>query len=128
MDQQQNSHREPLKFLVFSASLRNDSLNTKLAKLAELVVEKNGAKADFAYMSEFDCPSYNQDQETKDLPHGAIEFRHQRILGWGNPYARRLDRPPLPAARRRVEDFRQAGQLAELRSVHPQSQHRPLGA
>ena len=79
MDQQQSPHREPLRFLVFSASLRNDSLNTKLAKLAAVVIEKNGAKADFAYMSEFDCPSYNQDQETKDLPDGAIEFR-KRLL------------------------------------------------
>ena len=81
MDQQQpNPHREPLKFLVFSASLRNDSLNTKLAKLAALVIEKNGAKADFAYMSEFDCPSFNQDLETKDIhPDGAIEFR-KRLL------------------------------------------------
>ena len=79
MDQQQSPHREPLRFLVFSASLRNDSLNTKLAKLAAVVIEKNGAKADFAYMSEFDCPSYNQDHETKDLPDGAIEFR-ERLL------------------------------------------------
>jgi NAD(P)H-dependent FMN reductase len=74
-----NPHREPLKFLVFSASLRNDSLNTKLAKLAAVVIEKNGATADFAYMSEFDCPSYNQDLETKDLPDGAIRFR-KRLL------------------------------------------------
>jgi len=79
MDQQPNPHREPLKFLVFSASLRNDSLNTKLAKLAALVIEKNGATADFAYMSEFDCPSYNQDLESNGLPDGAIKFR-KRLL------------------------------------------------
>src|SRR6185436_17495125 len=74
------SHNEPLRFLVFSASLRNDSLNTRLAKLAAQVIEKNGGKADFANMSEFDCPSFNQDLELKDIhPEGAIEFG-KRIL------------------------------------------------
>ena len=32
----------PLRLLVFSASLRKDSLNTTLAKLAVKVIEKNG--------------------------------------------------------------------------------------
>ena len=69
------NHNEPLRCLVFSASLRTDSLNTQLAKLAVQVIEKNGGKADFANMSEFDCPSFNQDLEVKDIhPEGAIEF------------------------------------------------------
>lgn len=69
------AHREPLRFLVFSASLRNDSLNTQLAKLAALAIEKNGGKVDFANMSEFDCPSFNYDLELKDThPDGANEF------------------------------------------------------
>lgn len=43
MDQQQQKiHGEPLRLLLFSASLRNDSLNTRLARLAKLVIEKNG--------------------------------------------------------------------------------------
>jgi chromate reductase len=69
------NHNEPLRFLIFSASLRKDSLNTKLAKLAAQVIEKNGGRVDFANMSEFDCPSFNQDLEIKDIhPAGAIEF------------------------------------------------------
>ena len=76
----QNNKRQPLSFLVFSASLRKDSLNTMLAKLAALVIEKNGSKADIADMNEFDCPSYNQDIELKGIvPDGATEFRN-RIL------------------------------------------------
>lgn len=76
----QNNKRQPLSFLVFSASLRKDSLNTRLAKLAALVIEKNGSKADIADMNEFDCPSYNQDIELKGIvPDGATEFRN-RIL------------------------------------------------
>ena len=53
--------QDPLSFLVFSASLRRDSLNTRLVRLAALVIEKKGGKIDFANMSEFDCPSFNQD-------------------------------------------------------------------
>jgi NAD(P)H-dependent FMN reductase len=71
---------EPLRFLVFSASLRKDSLNTCLAKLAAETIEKNGGKVDYADMSEFDCPSFNQDLEIKgDIPGGATELR-KRIL------------------------------------------------
>src|SRR5205085_1167609 len=63
-----------------SVSLRNDSLNTKLAKLVAAIIEKNGGKADLAQMSEFDVPSFNQDQELNDQhPKGAEEFR-KRIL------------------------------------------------
>ena len=64
-EQHDNREREPLRFLVFSASLRNDSLNTRLVALAASVIEKNGSKVSLATMSEFDCPSYNQDVEMK---------------------------------------------------------------
>ena len=75
-----SNKREPMSFLVFSASLRNDSLNTKLAKIAALIIEKNGSKVDFANMYEFDCPSFNQDLEnTNTQPKGAEEFQN-RIL------------------------------------------------
>jgi len=77
---QHNGKQEPLRLLVFSASLRNDSLNTRLSKLAAAVIEKSGGKVDYANMSEFDCPSFNQDVESKGVfPDGATEFR-KRIL------------------------------------------------
>lgn len=80
MDQQQQApQNEPLRFLVFSASLRNDSLNSRLARLAEVVIGKNGATVDFAQMSDFDCPSFSQDQELKGMPEGAIELQ-KRLL------------------------------------------------
>ncbi len=78
--EQQNNQQQPTRFLVFSASLRNDSFNTRLAKLATQVIEKNGGKVDYANMKEFDCPSFNQDLEINDAhPVGAEEFRN-RIL------------------------------------------------
>jgi len=79
-EQYNNEHREPLRILVFSASLRNDSLNTRLAKLAVSVIEKNGGIVDFANVTEFDCPSFNQDLEMDNFhPAGARELR-KRIL------------------------------------------------
>jgi len=81
MDEQTKAKQaRPMRFLIFSASLRKDSLNTKLAKLAGLVIEKNGGVVDMAAMSEFDCPSFNNDLELKGSdPAGAIEFR-KRLL------------------------------------------------
>jgi len=79
-EQQDNIQQEPIRFLVFSVSLRNDSLNTRLAKLAVGLIEKNGGKVDYANMNEFDCPSFNQDLELNNShPKGAEELR-KRIL------------------------------------------------
>ena len=79
-DQQKISQQTPTRVLVFSASLRKDSLNTSLAKLAASAIEKNGGVVDFANMSEFDCPSFNQDLEADNFhPPGAEEFE-KRIL------------------------------------------------
>jgi chromate reductase len=79
-EQPKMGQHEPTRVLVFSASLRKDSLNTRLAKLATLVIEKNGGIVDYANMSEFDCPSFNQELELNNfLPTGAEEF-HKRIL------------------------------------------------
>jgi chromate reductase, NAD(P)H dehydrogenase (quinone) len=78
--QQPGGKQEPISFLVFSSSMRKDSLNTRLAKLATQVIEKHGGKADFANVSEFDCPSFNQDLESANThPPGAEEFR-KRLL------------------------------------------------
>ena len=80
MTMQQNNPRESVRFLLFSASLRNDSLNRRLVTLARLVIEKSGGEVDFANMSEFDCPSYNQDiEKSEGIPAGAQELQ-KRLL------------------------------------------------
>lgn len=72
--------REPVRFLVFSASMRKDSLNTQLAGLARGLIEKNGGIVDYALMSDFDCPSYNGDVEKeRGIPAGAQAFQ-KRLL------------------------------------------------
>jgi len=77
-DLRRNRAREPLRFLVFSASLRTDSLNTCLARLAARRIEEYGGTVDFAEMKEFDCPSFNQDMQNKSgIPAGAEQFRQR---------------------------------------------------
>jgi chromate reductase len=73
-----SKQREPLSFLVFSASLRAGSLNSTLSKVAAAAIEKHGGKADLAAMSAFDGPSYSQDAQTQNgFPPGAAELRRR---------------------------------------------------
>ena len=68
--------REPVRFLVFSASLREGSLNSRLAGLAADVIEANGGTVDAGSMAAFDCPSYDADvQADGGFPAGAEELR-----------------------------------------------------
>lgn len=69
---------EPVRYLVFSASLRATSLNSQLASLAANVIEQHGGTVDWALMSNFDVPSYDQDvQEEEGFPPGTEEFRRR---------------------------------------------------
>ena len=69
--------REPLTLLVFSASLRAGSLNTRLATLAADSIAKHGGTVDVAAMSAFDSPSYSQDAQAVGFPPGAMELRRR---------------------------------------------------
>ncbi len=69
-----------VKLLVFSASLRGASLNTKLAALVAARARARGAAVDLASMRDFDCPSYDGDVEAREgLPAGARELQ-RRLL------------------------------------------------
>jgi chromate reductase, NAD(P)H dehydrogenase (quinone) len=71
-------HREPVRFLVFSASLRSGSFNSQLARLAAVTIEANHGEVDLASMSDFDTPSYSADvQNEQGFPPGAEEFRRR---------------------------------------------------
>jgi chromate reductase, NAD(P)H dehydrogenase (quinone) len=70
--------REPIRILVFSASLRGASLNTRLASLAAKTITAHGGTTDMATMEEFDAPSYDQDeQDEHGMPPGAEELRRR---------------------------------------------------
>lgn len=73
-----SDQREPVRILVFSASLRAESLNTRLAVLAADAIERHGATADLASMSDFDAPSYDGDLEAAGgMPPGPQAFRER---------------------------------------------------
>ena len=73
-----NKLQTPVNFLVFSASLRVGSFNTKLADLTAKVIEQFGGKVDLASISDFDAPSYNQDKhDSYGFPPEAEEFHHR---------------------------------------------------
>jgi NAD(P)H-dependent FMN reductase len=75
---QHGRESEPVRFLVFSASLRTGSFNTRLARLAARRVEEHGGVVDFAEMKEFDCPSFNDEVQGKNgFPAGAEQFRQR---------------------------------------------------
>ena len=68
--------RPAVRFLVFGASLRKNALNDRLAELAARVVEGAGGQVERACMRDFDCPSYDQDEEVeKHIPLGATRLR-----------------------------------------------------
>ena len=65
----------PVNVLIFGASLRQGSLNNRLAELTAGAVERHGATVDRATMAEFDCPSYDGDLESEGvIPEPAKEL------------------------------------------------------
>jgi chromate reductase, NAD(P)H dehydrogenase (quinone) len=70
------AERQPVRFLVFAATLRRDSLNGHLAELAAEVIAANGGQAQLARMADFDAPSYDFDvQASEGFPAPVERFR-----------------------------------------------------
>jgi len=93
--------REPVRFLVFSGSLRSGSLNSVLARLAARMIAAHGGEVDEATMADFDAPSYDQDLQAEGFPPGAVEFR------------RRLEAVDALVIARAHEAFGPAGEIAD---------------
>ena len=75
-DPSPSQRRERVRYLVFCASLRFDSLNGRLATLAARTIEANGGIVDSTAMPAFETPSYNQDvQQSEGFPSGAERMR-----------------------------------------------------
>ena len=67
--------REPIRVLVVGCSLRDDSLNNRLARLAASVAARAGATVDAATIGDFHVPFYDGDIEAKDgVPEEAEAF------------------------------------------------------
>ncbi len=77
-DQVNAGQTRPLQILMFSASLRRDSVNHKLISKAAEIVKTRGAQVEIAMMSDFDSPSYNQDlEQASGQPQGATLLREK---------------------------------------------------
>lgn len=75
-----NKPQEPLRILVVAASSRTGSWNAKLAQLTTEVITKGGAIADLKSITEFDCPSFNQDiEKASGIPSGAERLRESLL-------------------------------------------------
>ena len=73
-----DAQRPEVRFLVLAASLRAASLHARLAELAARSIEAQGGIVDLAHMSEFDCPSYNGDDEDRiGFPPAAEEMNRR---------------------------------------------------
>ncbi len=67
-----------ISFLVLSASLRHESWNTRLARVAAETIEAAGGAVQVTTMAEFDAPSCDQDvQDGVGFPPGAERFRQR---------------------------------------------------
>jgi NAD(P)H-dependent FMN reductase len=76
----ENQQRCSVRLLVFAASLRDGSLNDKLAILAASVAEQKGATVERAAMSDFECPAYDMDVElSTGIPAGA-QALHDKLI------------------------------------------------
>lgn len=76
----QISRPSPVRVLVFSGSSRKDSLNVRLATIAEGIARSRGAEVVRATMADFDCPSYDGDVESLEgIPAGATRFRDHLV-------------------------------------------------
>ena len=68
-------HRQAVRLVVLSASMRRNSLNERLAALAEQVIRQKGATVERALMRDFDCVSYDLDVERETgVPEAATRF------------------------------------------------------
>jgi chromate reductase len=71
-------HREPIRFLAFSASLRAESLNSELIRLVATTIEANEGEVELAAMHDFDVRSYDADVKSEEgFPPAAEEFRRR---------------------------------------------------
>ena len=98
--------RRQVRLLVFEASLREGSLNGRLASLAAAVVEEKGGVVDRAHMADFDCPSYDQDVEDEDgIPAGAEQFRERLLQADGFVIASPEYNASMPGVLKNVIDW-----------------------
>jgi chromate reductase, NAD(P)H dehydrogenase (quinone) len=111
--------RLPVRILVFSASLREASLNTRLASLAADALEQVGAEVDRASMRQFDCPSYDGDAENATgMPDGASELVRRLQACDGFVVASPEYNASMPGVLKNVIDWASRERPQPFRALH----------
>jgi NAD(P)H-dependent FMN reductase len=73
-------HSPKLNVLVFGASLRKESVNTRLAAIAARAAAHFGANVDLGSMHDFDVPAYDGDAESTEGPPPGARALHDRLV------------------------------------------------
>lgn len=98
--------RRPIRLLVFDASLRDGSLNHRLASLAARAIEERGGTVDQARMQDFDCASYDGDDEQAGaVPAGAARLREKLLTTDGFVIASPEYNASMPGVLKNVIDW-----------------------
>lgn len=114
-----DDHREPLRMLVFSASLRSKSLNHRLARLAAETLKRHGVAVDLASMREFDAPSYDGDLEADvGMPPGAQALRERLEAANGFVIASPEYNGSMPGALKNAIDWVSRGRPQPFNERH----------
>ncbi|HEV8052969.1 MAG TPA: NAD(P)H-dependent oxidoreductase [Parachlamydiaceae bacterium] len=75
---------EKPKILAFAGSLREDSCNKKLVKIAAEGARKAGAEVNFIDLKDYPLPIYDQEIETAEgIPHNAQKIKELMIASQG---------------------------------------------
>jgi NAD(P)H-dependent FMN reductase len=65
-----NGEEFHVNVFILAASLRNNSLNRNLAKLAHRIAVREGHDANYHLVKDFDIPLYDGDVEARGMPPG----------------------------------------------------------
>ncbi len=80
MESQQHKSEIRPKILAFAGSLRKDSLNKKMVKIASLGAEAAGGQVTYIDLNDYPLPLYNQDlEESQGIPENAQKLKELMI-------------------------------------------------
>lgn len=95
-----------VKVLLFAASRRKESLNARLVQVVQPLLQRRGAGIDLASLEDFDCPSYDGDDERAGgIPEGAQRFRDRLLASDAFMIAAPEYNASMPGALKNVIDW-----------------------
>jgi chromate reductase, NAD(P)H dehydrogenase (quinone) len=94
------------KILAFAGSLRKDSLNKKLVKIAVKGAEQAGAKVTYIDLKDYPLPVYDQDlEDSQGLPENVLKLKKLMLESDGFLIASPENNSTIPAVLKNVIDW-----------------------